>query len=441
MRASSNSFFVYPLFFLTALTPLFFGSQRPFFWAFWAAFTLILFILDMRFIDKAKVRLPAFQMPYKVASVLYFIFLCAITIQLLPIYDSRILSEDGYVITSRYLTLAHGNSIHGFLRWITYGIIFFIVVQITFHNEARSRLISRFVMYCISAYAFYGILALYQFDDTILGLEKWAYQGFATGPFVNRNSFATFLGFGIIISMSLLLDKNTNSEDLNGAQSIVQFLNGRQSFSLVCLTICTIALFLTNSRMGIFSTLVAAVMVCAMRFSIKQNIVLFSSLIAASAIVLLSQAGESSFLDRLLFISIGFDRRMALYNDVISMISLRPLIGFGMGSFEFAYPLYHSEAVSSNKVWDLAHSTYLANWVEMGLIFGSIPVLIVLVITFKIAIMALHLGSSQALSCLGCVCLISLHSLLDFSMEIHAVAIYFVIILALGYANAAKIRN
>lgn len=168
---------------------------------------------------------------------------------------------------------------------------------------------------------------------------------------------------------------------------------------------------------------------------------LFSGLAVAGTIYFFSLAGESSLLDRLLFVSIGFESRLALYSDILSMISKRPLAGFGMGSFEFAYPPFHSENVSSDKIWDLAHSTYLANWVEMGIVFGSIPIFLISVITFTIAFRGMHFGSVQALSSLGCVCLISLHSLLDFSMEIHGVAIYFVIILALGYANAGKIKN
>lgn len=131
------------------------------------------------------------------------------------------------------------------------------------------------------------------------------------------------------------------------------------------------------------------------------------------------------------------DGRAVLYSQVLDMIRDRPFVGFGAGTFEQAFPLYHHLPLSTDVLWDKAHSTYLTLWTELGLVGGSLPLL-------AIAIIAIQLVSSlkrseeywsPSAAGLGAIAVVAIHSLVDFSIEIQAVAVLFVVLLALGVAQ------
>src|SRR5690606_38321648 len=86
-----------------------------------------------------------------------------------------------------------------------YAMLFFLVAQVSV-NPHRGRQMLRFLFWVTVAYAVYGLVSLTQLGDTLLGLDKWAYLGSATGTFVNRNSFATFLAFGIAMGVAIAIE-------------------------------------------------------------------------------------------------------------------------------------------------------------------------------------------------------------------------------------------
>ena len=148
----------------------------------------------------------------------------------------------------------------------------------------------------------------------------------------------------------------------------------------------------------------------------------------------------SGTLDRLGSVEQSFDVRLALYSQVIEMIASRPLLGFGGGSFEAAFPLFHALPVSPDLVWNKTHSTYLALWVEYGVIFGSIPLLVVLGIGLRCIQLVIRRKSDWVLplASLGIIVTAALHSLVDFSLEMEANALFFTALLALGLAGVTQ---
>lgn len=125
------------------------------------------------------------------------------------------------------------------------------------------------------------------------------------------------------------------------------------------------------------------------------------------------------------------------------MIKARYLTGFGGDSFEQAYPLFHQISVDVDVTWEKAHSTYLALWAEYGLFFGSIPLLIFGVLFVRLLLAYLRSANPDPtmLAALGVILVGAIHSLVDFSLEIQAVAFVFAIVTAAGYARIIERSN
>src|SRR5690606_29498507 len=109
-------------------------------------------------------------------------------------------------------------------------------------------------------------------------------------------------------------------------------------------------------------------------------------------------------LDRLFEVGGSLEARGELYRQVLGMIASDPWLGFGAGTFEWAFPLFHLPELATGVVWDRAHSTYLTLWAELGLLFGSLPLAIVVLFGISAArhfVRAGTTGWSRHLASLG----------------------------------------
>jgi O-antigen ligase len=104
--------------------------------------------------------------------------------------------------------------------------------------------------------------------------------------------------------------------------------------------------------------------------------------------------------------------------------------------------MFQAPPLSPEFVWNNSHSTYLALWFELGLVAGSIPLVIIALLGLR-AVRAARDPSSTATSsaAIGTIVVFALHSLLDFSAEIEANAFLFTVILALGAAGGVVRRS
>jgi O-antigen ligase len=329
-----------------------------------------------------------------------------------------------------------GATLLQLLQLLSYGLFFFLMLQAA-ANRARARRIGLALFFIVTAHALYGLAALVLFGDTLLFFEKWAYPGFATGGFVNRNSFATFLAFGLVLGTIFFLRE--------------QLGRGHDSKALIYLALSGLilaALLATGSRMGLFAGLVGAA--CAALMAIqkaaeakaRRKLLLLAALPLAAALLVAIIFGTGT-LDRLGSLENDANVRGDLYAQVLSMIAARPWLGYGGGAFEFAYPLFHQWPVSPDLVWDKAHSTYLALWAELGVVAGSLPLLIVAVFTLQ----ALRLYAARSADwaapaiAVAVVAVAAVHSLVDFSLEIEANAFLFLAILALAIARPKPVQR
>lgn len=437
-----------------ALVPIPFGSGRPLFWAVNAtvigfaalAYSAVLLRLNEPY-RSALGRLP-------ISVALYFVFGLYLAVQALPLARLpgflslepylQFAAPSGHVITATAISLAPGATWLMLLRWGTFGLFYFLVLQVA-GSERRQKILLNAALVIIAIYAVFGLASLVQLGDTILGLQKWAYQGSATATFVNRNSFATFLAFGAVLACALLAGQFVRSDPPREASVRSQF-DPIMLVYLVAFIAIIAALLATQSRMGTFSAfcgcfvvVIAAILRMPKRWLKALLLLPAAAALAGLAVYVYGQ----NLLERLGSAAASSDVRFELYQQVFQMIATRPWLGFGGGSFEVAYPLFHQLPVSPDLLWEKAHNTYLSLWAETGLIAGSIPILLYL---FALVRILAGFGKAERswgarAAGVGALTVAGLHSLVDFSLEIEADTIMLLFITGIAASGTFRDRG
>ncbi len=426
------------------LAPLALGGNRPAIWALSAALLFAWAAVYFARLGFADVSLRATTGRYRTISGLFWLFTAFIVLQLLPIADllpRSWLTLPGDVDPGRSISITPGDTALALLRWLSYGLLFYLCLQVG-ANRLRSSLFLKVLFGIVVAHAVYGLLLYFEFEDTILFTEKWAYQGFVTGGFVNRNSYATFLAIGATIGSALI------GTIIGGATRWLDLFEGRRGqfiFFLAGLLLIAAALVLTASRMGFFAAICGSVSafaisvlrlnrrlsMAAIATSILLGLLIFSALLFLYGNILVERLGS---------VESAANVRADLYRQVLTMIADRPLLGFGGSSFEYAYPLYHTAPVSFDLAWDKTHNTYLEMWVSYGVFFGTIP-LAILTTCFVTLLKLLRpegKDESASIAAIGTLVVCGVHSTVDFSLEIQGVAYLFVAVVANGMGGIAQ---
>ncbi|WP_323013456.1 O-antigen ligase family protein [Devosia sp.] len=424
------------------VAPLPFGSVHPISWAF---FAMLLGGAGLAYV-MALARIGGvlrFPLAAIGPGIGLFLATCLfLVVQMLPIawlLPPGLLGAEA--APGETISIAGDATMLMLMRQLGYGVFFFLALQ-SMVNDGRNRLMGRAMLIGIAFYAVGAIFAL-QAGDTLLGLPKTAYQGSATGPFVNRNSFATFLAFGAMLALAQLcrhvvaqVERHRNDGMVPGGMSSIM-LHAMLYLLLVSTVIAT------QSRMGLMATLLGSasiVTVALLRATASRmaalGIVGAMAAALASGLVLFGDA----LMDRLGDSEAAAMQRSDLYAQVWELVLQRPFLGFGGGAFELAFPRVHQEPVSFHYVWDKAHSTYLTLWSELGLVVGSLPVLALFALAAVLVRGLLRRPRNWAAptAALGALMVAATHSLVDFSLEIEANMFVLLLIVASGLAAVAS---
>lgn len=424
---------------IVALAPILLGSNRPFFWALWAG---VIGVLTLVYLLTLLVRGEALRMPVGrlwLPALLFAGLVGFLGFQIAPILPGTFVTAAGDALTSATLSIAPGSTLLTLLQFATYGLFFFLMLQVA-ANRSRARKIGVALFCVVVAHALYGLISLVLLEDSLLFFPKWAYDGFATGGFVNRNSFATFLAFGLVLGVLLALRELKGGARAAGSNAAIV---------LAATALVLATLVATGSRMGLFAGLLGAGLAALMAGGksegglFRSRGVLIGLIPFVAAIVVLVLYGAGTF-DRLGSLETDANVRGDLYTQVFGMIAARPWLGYGGGTFEVAYPLFHQLPVSPDLVWDKAHSTYLSLWAELGLVAGSIPLLLLAWIGFD----ALRLYFTRRggdwtapAAAVAVIVVAAVHSVVDFSLEMEANVFLFLAILAVGIARNGSRRD
>jgi O-antigen ligase len=135
--------------------------------------------------------------------------------------------------------------------------------------------------------------------------------------------------------------------------------------------------------------------------------------------------------------------RLAAYTIIIGSIFAAPLLGYGYGTFVDVFPMFRDQSVSTFGRWDMAHNTYLEVFQGLGLLFGSMLVASVILLVLRCVKGAMTRQENEMIPCVAVsvAFLLGVHSLVDFSLQMQAIAVTFMALVGLGVAQSESSRQ
>jgi O-antigen ligase len=348
------------------------------------------------------------------------------------------------------LTVNPEATLAGLMRLLTYGAACWLAIQLFRRRDGSARRAVRLIAYGAGLYALYGIAVYLAGNDWILWYRKWAYTESLTSTFVNRNSFATFAGLGLLCALSELIEATrwigqTKQPLRRRAALFIEQMLTRHWALAASAAALAIALMLTGSRAGIVASFAGAGLLCAMQLRLYakgwRSLAIAAGFAAVLAAGLLGIAGDL-FSERMTRSDAALEDNMR--SDVFVMVSdaikASPWTGVGLGSFPDIFPAYRTGDLSSRGLWDKAHNSYLENALELG-----IPAALALHLAIAFGLVAAmgnlrSRGDRRRFAILGLSAslLVGLHALVDFSLQMPAIALLYAALLGLAAASPGR---
>ena len=350
------------------------------------------------------------------------------------------------------ITLNPEASLAALSNLLCYGAVFWISLQLTV-DPARARL-ARYAAIAIGgAYCLYGLVGFFIDGAWISAYFLTRRADSLTSTFVNRNSFATFAGLALLCSASVFLDRVQHIFTISRPFGqkivlVVEMVTVHARWVSAAFVTASLALFLTTSRGGIAASLVALTALvflqtrsAAKRGAAYRYIPLLILLPVGIALVL----GGGNFLERVdrQGLSIENNLRSSIFVTTIEAIKTAPLVGTGYGTYSDAIEAYRGGDPDIFTLWQKAHNTYLENALELGLPGAAALTLSVLGIALICFGGVQRRRRNRAYPAVGVAAtiLVGVHALVDFSLQIPAVAIFYAFIMGVAVAQSVRGRT
>jgi hypothetical protein len=348
------------------------------------------------------------------------------------------------------ISAAPADTSEAILR-IAMPLVTFIVALILSSTDERSKILITCLGLIGGVIGLFGLLQFLVSPTTLIVVEKRFYVDSLTTVFVNHNTAATFLGVTILILSVMAWEK---AQKVNVRQAVIQMQDWRSPrgggmirtiIYSVLLGASLTALLLTKSRAGIGSTFVALLFLIPfmtmnwsrnrrsgfggdmlrsrrniIRWAIASIVVLALLLIFGGQVFLRAEVRGSD------------DGRFCIYPSILEALSQHYWVGTGFGTFRWIFPAYRNPSCGIWGIWDRAHNSYLEGMLNLGIIFP-----VVLIFAFVTIVLLLREGMKSrkklrhypALG-VAALILVTLHSAIDFSMQIPGFATFFAALMA-----------
>ncbi len=440
------------------LAPIPFGANRA--WA-WSLYALLLALAGL--IACIAVLLGRHSVRISIQPIKYPLFLICIPVvwSLLQLSNAapdswahpfwQLASEQLSGSVDAHVSLAPQETATALMKLGSYLLVFFISLQFNRDSE-HAALTFKSIAYAGLIYAVYGLVMSLGQYHMVLWFEKWVYRDSVTSTFINRNSYATYAGLTLLSSFPMLFEKIQSSfhygiKNHYGRQYFFENVLVRSWSPLLVIIIITTALFLSLSRGGFLSTTLAVltffiILLLSRKIKNSAAIILLIAVISAVSWGILAQSGDM-LVERLDSISSENQDRWLVY-DILAKANIENRwLGVGYGSFENSFRLYRDETIAA--YFDKAHNTYLENIFELGLLQASALFMAIFLAALTclrgIWVRRQHwlypaVGFSASI-------LVGAHALVDFSLQIPAVAFTYALIMgaAVGQASPSRRRS
>ncbi|MGR9101017.1 MAG: O-antigen ligase family protein [Gammaproteobacteria bacterium] len=444
------------------LSPLPYAANRPWSWSLWTLMVAVLGVcwcIDVSFNKNSAAFSPHLK-HFRSAIAAFCAVLAWSLIQTStavpdgwthPLWRMAERLVDGGVTAS--VSLNRADTATAAMRLSGYALTFWLALNYC-HDRAKAGIVIRGLMIAGVLYSVYGLAMHLGGFKAILWREDW-YYGAVTATFVNRNHFATFAGLALVCSLALLSDgvRHSTIYRIRGYLGLEKFLENlivRNWFPLLAFIVIGTALVLTHSRGGFLSALMAiAVLLTALNLNRNTRNVHVAAVVGVFVL-----AGGAIFHISGKQLSERFGAwaddsayRGEVYRLTWSAVKDNPLLGYGYGNFPEAFPLYKTPEIAGDirnpLFWDYAHNTYLEAAFELG-----IPAAAALMFCFIrlgwICLRGLTARRRDLIypaAGLSATFLIAGHSLVDFSMQIPAVAYIYSLLMGAACAQSFPTRR
>lgn len=345
--------------------------------------------------------------------------------------------------------LDSGAAWHVLMRLATYGGVFLLAWEFGRTRERAQTMLMAIVAAGV-CYAIYGLVIQLGEYRMVLWFPKTAYEGL-TSTFINRNSYATYAAIGLLCALALMFsewrqransDRGTLSADRappRGGRDL------RIGLLAMAAGLIATALIMTGSRGGFYGlafTLAACTGLLALARILRgrQLLAVVGLGFLAAIAVMISVGGSLAGRFESGLASVETSRG-DIFRPTIDAIRERPLTGYGAGSFQGVY-----EAVNTGELYrqgysiDKAHNTYLELALEAGI--PATLAMIASIFSFA-ALCALALlrrrGVRFALAGIAASLMVAFHAIVDFSLQMPAVAVTYAAVL--GACAAQSLRR
>lgn len=404
---------------LAGLIPLLWGGNRPIVWyglgVSVGLIGLAIAVLSVR--GGSGLRIGLSRDPLLLGAVL-----------LVPAVTAC-LTLIGFILPGPSGNISPGTSAIATVRIATPVLLGLITFHLLSERNGRRSFGVRLLMIVI-AHAAYGLVILRSPELALIANPF--YPDSLTAGFVNRNSAAAFLGFGVCLAVAGLLSE----PDRGGSR--FDLIQRRALFVLAALLLGT-ALLLTRSRMGVVATGAGAALIAILHLISTRGPGRRTAWFILGAIPSGLAAFVYQSIDRVERLREATSERLGLYREVLDMIRDAPLLGVGPGNFEIGFRPWSGRLTDPGLRWEDAHNTLLESWAENGVILGSVPALVLLLILFRLIRLATGPGDRfMPLAASGAVLLGLLHSLVDFPLEIQGNLLFLCLLIAGALAGARR---
>jgi O-antigen ligase len=259
--------------------------------------------------------------------------------------------------------------------------------------------------------------------------------GRVSGPFVNPNHFAGWLGIALALSFGVLWREVLFSRDRGrAARDRAQAAERRLApiaGAVLVWGVIAIGIGLTRSRGGVAASAIATAGLAAaallhQRLERRTRLAVQLGAVLAAALALTALVAQDEPVIRLLESDpreIGADTRVALWRTSLDAWRLSPHLGTGLGTFREAFR--HVQPRDLHGLVEQAHSDPLQLLVTggwMGFALGALAVVSTLVLLARLWRSQPHREESAfVLAGIGAVCGLLLHGLVEFNFSIPAI--------------------
>ncbi len=440
---------------MVVLLPLPFASVRPWAWSLMCAFTGTLMLSWGMQVARGRERmemLPALirwaMVPYALALIWALLQTLPITSDPLhhPLWESMATALDIQSVGAISLDPITGREL--LVRLVGYGAIFVLALQYG-RDPRKARETLYAVAIAAGVYALYSLIVEFSGTNTVLWFKKTAYFNVATGPFINRNSFATYLGIGLLCATGALWQKFSDlmsvvESPAERRRVILHDLAAKAWPLLAAWISIAVALLLTESRAGVFATsiaLLAFLVALGMgRRTRRRALIGFTALALLAGVSVFDLSGHG--VEKRYVVQGTELANRAIFNEfTLTAVEDAPFLGVGLGTFEAVFRFYHS--LGPGMRLDRAHNDLLETALELG-----VPAALALVISITFLGLSCAVGArtrrrDEAFPCIGfaATILVGTHAWFDFSLQMPAVAATYSLVLGAGVAQCWSSRG